>query len=79
MGDRILARKGIIAVNVGVGLLRRVLNPLGVLIDDKNRPIDLDAPPADPGHRLYFSGDVQVRADGPCALTDGRTDGRWAD
>jgi F0F1-type ATP synthase alpha subunit len=32
VGDRILARKGIIAVNVGVGLLGRVLSPLGTPI-----------------------------------------------
>ena len=29
VGDRILARKGIISVSVGVGVLGRVLNPLG--------------------------------------------------
>jgi len=60
VGDRILARKGIIAVNVGAGLLGRVLNPLGVPIDDKNRALDLDASPVDPGHRLYFTGDLQL-------------------
>ncbi len=60
VGDRILARKGIIAVNVGVGLLGRVLNPLGLPIDDKDRAIELDQSPVDPGHRLYFSGDVQL-------------------
>jgi len=60
VGDRILARKGIIAVNVGVGLLGRVLNPLGQPIDDKNRPIDLDNSPVDAAHRLYFTGDVQL-------------------
>lgn len=60
VGDRVLARKGIIAVNVGVGLLGRVLSPLGVPIDDKNRALDLNTPPVDPGHRLYFSGDVQL-------------------
>jgi F0F1-type ATP synthase alpha subunit len=60
VGDRILARKGIIAVNVGIGLLGRVLSPLGVPIDDKNRPLALDESPVDPGARLYFTGDVQV-------------------
>lgn len=60
VGDRILARKGIIAVNVGVGLLGRVLNPLGVPIDDKARGLDLDSAPVDPGHRLYFTGEVQL-------------------
>jgi len=58
VGDRILARKGIIAVNVGIGLLGRVLNPLGQPIDDKNRPIDLDQSPVDSAHRLYFAGDA---------------------
>jgi len=58
VGDRILARKGIIAVNVGVGLLGRVLNPLGQPIDDKNRAIDLDQSPVDSAHRLYFSTDA---------------------
>jgi F0F1-type ATP synthase alpha subunit len=60
VGDRILARKGIIAVNVGIGLLGRVLNPLGSPIDDKARAIDLDASPVDAAHRLYFTGDVQL-------------------
>lgn len=60
VGDRILARKGIIAVQVGVGLLGRVLNPLGQPIDDKNRPIELDSSPVDAAHRLYFSGEVQL-------------------
>ena len=61
VGDRILARKGIIAVNVGIGLLGRVLSPLGTPIDDKTKALDLDSAPVDPGHRLYFTGDVQVR------------------
>jgi flagellar biosynthesis/type III secretory pathway ATPase len=61
VGDRILARKGIIAVNVGVGLLGRVLNPLGLPIDDKARALELDSAPVDPGHRLYFTAEVQVR------------------
>jgi F0F1-type ATP synthase alpha subunit len=60
VGDRILARKGIIAVNVGIGLLGRVLNPLGSPIDDKNRPLDLDQSPVDAAHRLYFTGEVQL-------------------
>jgi proton translocating ATP synthase F1 alpha subunit len=60
VGDRLLARKGIIAVNVGIGLLGRVLSPLGAPIDDKNRPLDLDNSPVDPGHRLYFTGEVQL-------------------
>jgi len=60
VGDRILARKGIIAVNVGLGLLGRVLSPLGAALDDPKKPIDLDHAPVDPGHRLYYSGDVQL-------------------
>lgn len=60
VGDRILARKGIIAVNVGVGLLGRVLNPLGQPIDDKTKPLTLDQSPVDSTHRLYFTGDVQL-------------------
>lgn len=60
VGDRILARKGIIAVSVGVGLLGRVLNPLGQPIDDKNKAIELDSPPVDSAHRLYFTSDFQL-------------------
>jgi F-type H+-transporting ATPase subunit alpha len=60
VGDRILARKGIIAVNVGIGLLGRVLSPLGTPIDDKAKALDLDQGPVDPAHRLYFTGDVQL-------------------
>jgi proton translocating ATP synthase F1 alpha subunit len=59
VGDRILARKGIIAVNVGVGLLGRVLSPLGTPIDDKSRALNVDESPVDPGHRLYYTGDLQ--------------------
>ena len=69
VGDRILARKGIIAVNVGIGLLGRVLSPLGMPIDDKTKALDLDNAPVDPGHRLYFTGDVQVRSTRGYALS----------
>jgi len=59
VGDRILARKGIISVNVGVGTLGRIVSPLGVPVDTVGE-MAINSPPVDPGHRLYYTGDVQL-------------------
>jgi F-type H+-transporting ATPase subunit alpha len=60
VGDRILARKGIISVNVGVGSLGRIVSPLGVPIDAKGGEIDANTSPIDAGHLLYYSADIQL-------------------
>ena len=60
VGDRILARKGIISVNVGVGALGRIVSPLGVPIDARGGEIDSNVSPVDANHVLYYSGDIQA-------------------
>jgi len=60
VGDRILARKGIIAVNVGVGTLGRIVSPLGVPVDTAGGELNINQSPVDSSHRLYYTGDVQL-------------------
>lgn len=56
VGDRIITKGGIVSVSVGVGLLGRILNPLGEPIDDPNMAVDLDKEPIDSSLRGYFIG-----------------------
>jgi len=56
VGDRIITKGGIVSVMVGIGLLGRVLNPLGDPIDDPNRAIDINKDPVDQSFRGYFIG-----------------------
>ena len=56
VGDRIITKGGIVSVMVGIGLLGRILNPLGEPIDDPNKAIDIDQDPIDQSFRGYFIG-----------------------
>jgi F-type H+-transporting ATPase subunit alpha len=56
VGDRIITKGGIVSVMVGIGLLGRVLNPLGDPIDDPNKAIDINKDPVDQSFRGYFIG-----------------------
>jgi F-type H+-transporting ATPase subunit alpha len=56
VGDRIITKGGIVSVMVGVGLLGRILNPLGEPIDDPNQPIEIDQDPIDQSFRGYYVG-----------------------
>jgi len=56
VGDRIITRGGVVAVPVGIGLLGRVINPLGETIDFKNKPLEVDNSPVDSTFREYYIG-----------------------
>jgi F-type H+-transporting ATPase subunit alpha len=56
VGDRIITKGGIVSVMVGIGLLGRILNPLGEAIDDPNQPIEIDQDPIDQSFRGYYIG-----------------------
>ena len=56
VGDRIITKGGIVSVMVGIGLLGRILNPLGDPIDDPNHIIEIDQDPIDENFRGYFVG-----------------------
>ena len=56
VGDRIITKGGVVSVLVGVGLLGRVISPLGVPLDDAKRLIDINKDPVDSRLRGYFIG-----------------------
>ena len=56
VGDRVRPRGNIVALNVGVGLLGRVIDPLGNVLDDPSRPINIDESPKDSLYRNYYIG-----------------------
>ena len=56
VGDRIITKGGIVSVMVGVGLLGRILNPLGDPIDDPSKAIEVDQDPVDETFRGYYIG-----------------------
>jgi F-type H+-transporting ATPase subunit alpha len=56
VGDRVRPRGSIVSIMVGVGLLGRVIDPLGKPIDDPKRPINFNVSPKDEKLRDYFIG-----------------------
>jgi len=56
VGDRVRPRGNIVALNVGVGLLGRIIDPLGNVLDDPSRPINVDESPKDSLYRNYYIG-----------------------
>jgi F-type H+-transporting ATPase subunit alpha len=56
VGDRIITKGGVVSILVGVGLLGRVLSPLGLPLDDAKRAIDVNKDPVDARLRGYFIG-----------------------
>ncbi len=56
VGDRIVTRGGVVSVLVGIGLLGRVISPLGVALDDVKNPIEINNDPKDEKLRGYFIG-----------------------
>jgi F-type H+/Na+-transporting ATPase subunit alpha len=55
VGDKVRPRGNIVAINVGVGLLGRVIDPLGNILDDPNT-FDLNKSPKDILYRNYYIG-----------------------
>lgn len=58
VGDRVRPRGNIVAINVGIGLLGRVIDPLGNVLDDPSRPVELNKSPKDDLFRNYYIGRV---------------------
>ena len=56
VGDRIITKGGIVSVMVGIGLLGRILSPLGDPIDDPSKPLEIDQDPVDQSFRGYYIG-----------------------
>jgi len=55
VGFKVILEGGIISVNVGVGLLGRIIDPLGKPLDSKG-PLNVDQDPIDVNLRNYFVG-----------------------
>jgi len=56
VGDRIVTKGGVVSVLVGIGLLGRVINPLGQCIDDAKKLLEINKDPLDLRFRGYFIG-----------------------
>jgi len=56
VGDRIMTKGGVVSVMVGMGLLGRIINPLGEVIDDPKKVLDINQDPVDELYRGYFIG-----------------------
>ncbi|MER3328866.1 MAG: hypothetical protein RIF34_04750, partial [Candidatus Kapaibacterium sp.] len=56
VGDRVRPRGTIVSIMVGIGLLGRVIDPLGNPLDDPQRVIDANVSPKDDKLRDYFIG-----------------------
>jgi F-type H+-transporting ATPase subunit alpha len=56
VGDRIITKGGVVSVLVGVGLLGRVISPLGLPLDDTKKALDINKEPLDARLRGYFIG-----------------------
>jgi len=56
VGDRIVTKGGVVSVLVGVGLLGRVVSPLGTPIDDSTKALEIDKDPVDARSKGYYIG-----------------------
>lgn len=57
VGDRVITKGGIVSINVGVGLLGRILDPLGRPLDSTKEDLDINNAPVDSQFRSYFIGE----------------------
>ena len=57
VGDRVITKGGIVSINVGVGLLGRILDPLGRPVDSTKEDLDINNAPVDSQFRSYFVGE----------------------
>jgi len=55
-GDRVFPKESIVSVPVGMGLLGRVIDPLGNPIDDPKNKININKSPIDNLYREYYVG-----------------------
>lgn len=72
VGDKVRPKGNIVSVNVGIGLLGRVIDPLGNILDNPDRPLMINNSPKDKKYRDYYIGKhiqgylrpVEIRAPG---------------
>jgi len=58
VGDRVRPRGNIVSINVGIGLLGRVIDPLGNVLDNPSKPVELNKSPKDSLFRNYYIGKI---------------------
>jgi F-type H+-transporting ATPase subunit alpha len=58
VGDKVRPRGNIVAVNVGVGLLGRVIDPLGNPLDNPQNPLEINNSPKDSLLVDYYMGTI---------------------
>jgi len=56
VGDRIITKGGVVSILVGIGLLGRIISPLGIALDDSKRAIEINKDPLDARLKGYFIG-----------------------
>jgi F0F1-type ATP synthase alpha subunit len=56
VNDRLIGRGNVVSLYVTIGLLGRIINPLGQPIDNPNKPIATNESPVDSKLRNYFLG-----------------------
>jgi F-type H+-transporting ATPase subunit alpha len=56
VGDRIITKGGVVSVLVGVGLLGRIVSPLGIPLDDSKKALEINKDPLDARAKGYFIG-----------------------
>ena len=56
VGDKVKPRGNVVGINVGIGLLGRVIDPLGNPLDNPSNAINLDKAPIDVKYRSYYIG-----------------------
>ena len=56
VGDKVKTKGSIVSILVGMGLLGRVLDPLGNALDNPTKAIEADRSPVDSKYRDYFVG-----------------------
>jgi F0F1-type ATP synthase alpha subunit len=56
VNDRLIGRGNVVSLYVTIGLLGRIIDPLGQPIDDPKKPIEKDSSPKDSELKDYFLG-----------------------
>lgn len=56
VGDRIITKGGVVSILVGIGLLGRVISPLGTPLDDSKKLLEINKDPLDARAKGYFIG-----------------------
>jgi flagellar biosynthesis/type III secretory pathway ATPase len=58
VNDRLVGRGNVVSLYVSIGLLGRIIDPLGQPIDNPNKPLEKNVSPQDSEFKNYFLGPV---------------------